>query len=283
MALFNVWRWCAAWLLWPVWVAAQTSSPAPAPTTARDPDLFFEQFQRAARLVQENQLGEARVVLDLLVMGLGSSPWLDIALLKSAELRESAHPDDALEKYTLLTRRLNVAPYFQGDAERAKVFRAAIAGAIERGISRLRIQRVRQALADYYARYRQYPESLPKLSILGYISMEDVHDAAGRLLRYVPTGLQMTPNISYQQYELATVTAEPFVATTPRLAGISVARDQPRQYAALFPVPGQTELARVRENQTFNGMFVAAVTARGAILVTPERVLVLPAPEPVAP
>jgi len=267
-----------AWLVWPLWVAAQPNAPA---TT--DADLFFQRFAETAQLVRENQTGSAGLALDLLTKTLGSSPWLDIALLKAAELREQSHPAAAQENYALLTRRLGLAPYFQGDAERANVFRAAIEGAVARGLTRIRIQRVRAALAEYHARYRQYPESLTKLTILGYLDMADAHDTEGRLLRYVPTGLQLTPAISYQQYELAAVPGEPFVATAPQLTGISLAREQPRQYAALFQMAGQAEPARVVENQTFAGMFVAVVAARGAILVTPERVLVLPAPATTAP
>jgi hypothetical protein len=259
----------AALLLLPASAPAQTNAPS-------DPDRFFEQFNQAALLIRDNHASQAALVMDQLVKNLGSSPWLDIAVLKASGLQETRRPETALESYALLTRRLNVAPYFQGDTERAKVFRVAIQGAIDRGITRIRIQRIRSALAEYHARYRQYPESLQKLSILGYVEMEDVHDAAGHLIRYLPTGMQFTPAIAYQLYELAAIPAEPFLANAPYLTGTSQVNDQPLQYAALFKVSGRAEPERVTENQTFSGFFVAAVANRGAIVVTPERVLVLP-------
>lgn len=281
-ATFKVFpRWGLALLLGPVAAVAQSNAPAPvamppAATSTNDADRFFEQFAVAAKSVQDNRADHAALVMDVLAKNLNGSPWLDIALLKAAALQENRAPATALENYALLKRRLDVAPYFQGNAERAQVFRVALQGAIDRGINRIRLQRIRDALAEYHARYRQYPESLTKLAVLGYVEMPDVRNASGRLYRYIPTGMQFSPGIAYQQYELETIPAEPFAANAPRLIGTTQVREEPRQYAALFQDAGRAEPARVAENQIFQGFFVAAVAEHGAILVTPERVLVLP-------
>jgi len=50
------------------------------------------------------------------------------------------------------------------------------------------------------------------------------------------------------------------------------------KYTALIRLPGRVEPARVTEDQTIQGFFVAAVAPGGALMTTPNRVLVLPVP-----
>ena len=88
----------------------------------------------------------------------------------------------------------------------------------------------------------------------------------------------MTPFISYKGYDLEPAIPEPFTATTPRIESTSQVSDTPPKYVALIKLPGRVEPARVEENQTIQGFFVAAVAPGGAIVSTPTRVLVLPVP-----
>ena len=210
---------------------------------------------------------------------LSTSPWMEIALLKHAELIESRNDAVAMEDYTVLRGRLENAPYFQGDTEKARVFKAALQGAVDNGINRIRIGRIADALARYYARYSEYPESLAKLSILGYVDIENIHAANDRTFRYLPTGQILRPFISYQTYDLESVPPDPFTVSSPRLEATSLINETPPKYAAVIRVSGQAEPARVTEDQTVEGYFVAAVATGGAIVCTSSRVLVLPTPE----
>ena len=275
--------WLAVALLLPLPVCrSQTNEvaapPPPAPPQS-DPDRFFDRYKLAVRLVKQNAYQEAAVAMDLLWRNLGSSPWLEIALLKHAELTESRNDQVAFDDYRLLEKRLLNAPYYQGDAEKARLFRASLQGAVQRGVDRIRIRRVVDALDRYHTRYFQYPESLAKLSIFNYVEFEDIHNSGGRMIRYTPTGQQFTPSISYQRYEIEAIPPEPFYVTTPRLDGTSQESGQPLTYVALIRVPGRMDAQRVKENQTLEGYFVAAVAAGGVVVCTPERVLVLPVPE----
>jgi hypothetical protein len=263
-------------------VRADTNVPAPtavASSPASDADRFFTQYTRAVQLVRQNGLREASVIMDLLWRNLASSPWFEIALLKHAELNEISNTRVALEDYDVLRKRVENAPYFQGTADRAAVFRAALLGSAMRGTDRIRIQRIRDALGVYNTRYHQYPESLAKLAIFNYIDMEDIHNSEGRLFHYTPTGQQFTPAISYHDYRIEPLAPEPFFVTSPKLEGTTQLDDQTKKYAALIRVPGNMDPHRVFEDQTLEGYFVAAVAAGGAIVCTPERVLVLIAPE----
>jgi hypothetical protein len=279
---------------WPVWVIltalllasesvrAQTNTPAatPAPVSeTAESDLFFERYTQAARLVREKRLQEAAVVMDLLSRNLSHSPWLEVAILKYSELCEGHNDSAAMEGYSLLSKRLDNAPYFQGDAERARVFKTALQGAVNAGIDRMRVGRIKQALADYYAQYRKYPESLAKLAILNFVDMDDIVDSRGQQFRYIPTGIRQTPYISYHQYEGLQITrAYPFSADSPRLQGTSLISDKPKKYAALLLVPGRIDAQQVVENQTLEGYFIGAIAPHGAIACTTDRILVLPIP-----
>jgi hypothetical protein len=259
---------------------AQEPFTIPAePAGISDADRFFHRYAHAARLLRQNRPHEASVTMDLLWKSLGSSPWLEIALLKFAELNETRNTQQALESYELLRKRLENAPYWQGSAEKAQLFRAALEAARGRGIDRVRILRIREALQNYYARYLQYPESLARLAMLGYVEISDIHRANGQLIRYTPSGQQFRPGISYQRYELETIPAEPFTVSSPRLEGTSRISDSPPKYAALIRVPGRADARRVVEDQMVDGYLLAAITAGGAIVCTPERVLVLLVPD----
>ena len=263
-------------------VRADTNAPAPTATVATqvsDADRFFTQYSKAVDLVQRNGQREASVIMDLLWRNLGSSPWFEIALLKHAELNEISNGRVAFEDYDLLRKRVENAPYFQGTTDRAAVFRTALLGSAMRGIDRIRVQRIRDALGVYNTRYHQFPESLAKLAIFNYIDMEDIHNSEGRLFHYTPTGMQFTPAISYRLYTIESLPPEPFYVTSPKLDGTTQLDEQTKQYAALIRVPGHMDPHRVFEDQTLEGYFVAAVAAGGAIVCTPERVMVLVAPE----
>jgi hypothetical protein len=200
-------------------------------------------------------------------------------LLKHAELNEISNPQVAWQDYDLLRKRIQNAPYFQGTAGHAPVFRAALLGAVARGTDRIRLLRVRDGLDRYHARYRQYPESLVKLSIFNYVDMQDVYDAEGRLFRYTPTGQQFTPVISYQRYDLESLPPEPFFVTSPKLDGTARLDETSQKYAALIRVPNHMDPQRVVEDQTLEGYLVAAVAAGGAVVCTPDRVLILLVPQ----
>src|SRR5580700_62656 len=150
------------------------SAPTAPPMT--DADRFFTQYARAVQLVRQNGHQEASIVMDLLWRNLSTSPWFEIALLKHGELNELSNPRVASEDYDLLQKRLENAPYFQGAAPHAAVFRAALLGTVERGIDRIRILRIRDALDRYHLRYHQYPESLVKMSIFNYIDLPDIYN-----------------------------------------------------------------------------------------------------------
>jgi hypothetical protein len=263
-------------------VRADTNSPSPVTVTAplaSDADRFFTQYAKAVQLVRQNGRREASVIMDLLWRNLGSSPWIEIALLKHGELNEISNAQVALENYDVLRKRIENAPYFQGTADRAAVFRAALLGSAMRGTDRIRIQRIRDALGVYNTRNHQYPESLAKLAIFNYIDMEDIHNSEGRLFHYTPTGQQFTPAISYHTYVIEPLAPEPFFVTSPKLEGTTQLDDKTKKFAALIRVPGRMDPHRVFEDQTLEGYFVAAVAAGGAIVCTPEHVLVLVAPE----
>src|SRR6266404_2631289 len=281
----NTWRvlLVAGCLMFPLSVVqADTNTPAPSAVTvppASDSDHFFAQYAKAVQLVRQNGQREASVIMDLLWRSLGSSPWFEIALLKHAELNEIPNAKVALEDYDVLRKRVENAPYFQGTADRAAVFRAALLGSTMRGIDRIRIQRIRDALGVYSIRYQQYPESLAKLAIFNYIDMEDIHNSEGRLFHYTPTGQQFTPAISYHTYVIEPLAPEPFFVTSPKIEGTTQLDDKTKKYAALIRVPGRMDPHRVFEDQTLEGYFVAAVAAGGAIVCTPEHVLVLVGPD----
>ena len=126
--------------------------------------------------------------MDLLWRNLSTSPWFEIALLKHAELNEASNPQVAREDYDVLRKRVENAPYFQGNAERAAVFRTALLGAVGRGIDRLHLQSVRDGLSRYQARYHQFPESLVKLAIFNYVDMGDIYDSDEPALPIYPDG-----------------------------------------------------------------------------------------------
>ena len=229
--------------------------------------------------MRQNGRREASVIMDLLWRNLGGSPWIEIALLKHGELNEISNAQVALEDYDVLRKRIENAPYFQGTADRAAVFRAALLGSAMRGTDRIRIQRIRDALGVYNTRNHQYPESLAKLAIFNYIDMEDIHNSEGRLFHYTPTGQQFTPAISYHTYVIEPLAPEPFFVASPKLEGTTQLDDHTKKYAALIRVPGRMDPHRVFEDQTLEGYFVAVVAGGGAIVCTPEHVLVLVAPE----
>ena len=178
--------------------------------------------------------------------------------------------------YDLLAKRIANAPYFLGNQQRSRLFGAALQTAVDRGVSRVKLARIRDGLSRYFARYMQYPESLAKLSIFNYVDAGDIVDANNRPFRYLPTGMQMRPTITYLRYELESIPKEPFIATSPKLVGTSKVNEDPEQYVCLIRVPGKGEPVRISEEQTIEGYYVAVIASRGAVLVGGNRVIVLP-------
>src|SRR5271170_2384597 len=119
----------------PATISTPATNPAPAAAPQpTDPERFFSQYAKAADLVRQNARPEASVIMDLLWRNLSTSPWFEIALLKHAELSEMSNAQVAREDYEVLRQRVENAPYFQGNAERAAVFRTALLGAVGRGM-----------------------------------------------------------------------------------------------------------------------------------------------------
>ncbi|MGD0059133.1 MAG: hypothetical protein ABSD58_06920 [Verrucomicrobiia bacterium] len=263
----------------PATASASTTNLPTAAAQPTDPERFFSQYAKATDLVRQNARQEASVIMDLLWRNLSTSPWFEIALLKHAELNEASNPQVAAQDYDVLRKRVENAPYFQGNAERAAVFRTALLGAVGRGIDRLHIQSIHEGLNRYQTRYHQYPESLVKLAIFNYVDMGDIYDSEGRLFRYTPTGIQFTPTISYQRYDLASLPSEPFYVTSPKVSGTTRVDDKTVKYAAVILVPERIDWQSVVEGQTLGGYFVASVDRGGAIVCTTERILVLPVPQ----
>jgi hypothetical protein len=253
-------------------VSAQTNAPAPQLT---DEELFFVKYREAVALQQARKTQQAGLELELLSRQLSSSPWLEVALLKGAELAEASNEKAALEMHELLRQRLEKAPYFQGDADRAQLLRAALGGAVKAGINRVRAARVRAALERYRLRYQEYPESLAKLAVLDYTTGENILDADLQPLRYIPGGMKLTPFISYKRYSgLEYSPPEPLLVAVPRVDNTTRVSDEPLRYAALIHVANK-EPARVVENQLLHGFLVVAVAERGVIVCNHNRVLVL--------
>ncbi len=265
-------------------VSAQTNPTPTGPVTPpaaalQDPEIFFAHYREAVALVAKKREQDAGILLQGLAKKLGSAPWIDIALLKQAELIERSNDQSAMDAYLMLRQRLQNAPYFQGKSERAVLFSSALTGAINNGINRIRTTRVRSALDKYFARHAEYPESLTKLAILGYVEVSDTHDAEDKMFRYVPTGMQLAPFISYKRYEGLPITPpEPLVVASPRVDGTS-GLEEPGKYAALLNLPGRMDALRVVENQTLEGYLVIAIANDGAIVTSRQRVLVLLTPK----
>ena len=65
-----------------------------------DAHRFFEKYREAVLLVREGHLQSAAITMDLLSHTIHGSPWLDIALLKHAQLNETANDHAAEDNYT---------------------------------------------------------------------------------------------------------------------------------------------------------------------------------------
>ena len=243
-----------------------------------DAHRFFEKYREAVLLVREGHLQSAAITIDLLSHTIHGSPWLDIALLKHAQLNETANDHAAEDNYTLILHRLSNAPYFQSNAERAQLFGVAMRNTAYNGINRIRLRRLRDAINRYHNRYAEYPESLAKLAILGYTDMENIHNANNHLFRYLPREPRMNPFITYQRYEMETIDPEPFTVSSPILEGTSQVSENPLRYAALIRVPGTRDPVRVVENQMIQNFFVVAIAHDGAIFSADNRVIVLATP-----
>ncbi len=266
--------------------SALSSTNSPAPSLARpeaifdEANNFFTQYRQAARQLRDKREAEAVLTMNLLLNKLKRSPWMEIALLKQSELLESRNEQFATDNYNLLLQRLQNSPYFQGGDEKARLFSIALQGAVHNGVNRIRARRLREALDRYFVQYHEYPESLAKLSVLGYTEMENVLTADNRPFRYIPTGQQFTPFLSYKRYEgLDTLPPEPFLLPTPKLEGTSRASDDPLKYAGIILLPGHKEPVRVIENQMIQDFIVLSVAPTGLILCNAQRILVLLTPD----
>lgn len=264
----------------PAWLAHVTPPPTNSASDIAGTDAyrFFEKYREAIREVGKGQFQSAAITMDLLSHTLSVSPWLDIALLKHAQLNERLNDRAAEDNYQLLRHRIINAPYFQSNADRARLFAVALNNTVDNGINRLRLRRVRDAINKYHNRYAEFPESLAKLAILGYTDMENIHNINNHMFRYMPQEPFIHPFISYRRFELEAIDPEPFTVDSPILTGTSQVSEHPVKYAALIHLTGQDEPARVVENQTILGFFVVAVVHDGAILSMPKRIIVLPTP-----
>jgi hypothetical protein len=269
----------AGWLCASVLAFAQTNQPPAKAPAIPDSERFFQAYSQAIEFLREKkpQRDQAVAAMDAVAQKINTSPWLEMAMLKHAELIEAKNNKAAMDTYFLLRSRAQNAPYFQSDAPYARVFRAALEGATANGINRIRINRIREALANYFARYGEYPESLAKLSILGYIEMENIQNMDSRNFRYTPTGVQLTPFISYKRYEpLESPPSEPFYVTVPSLEGTTEVSSVPLKYAAIIKMSGNSQPIRIVENQTLQGLLVCSIAPQGVILCSTDRILILP-------
>ena len=264
----------------PAWLAHEipTNAIPVADIGSADAYRFFEKYREAILLVGKGQFQSAAITMDLLSHTLKVSPWLDLALLKHAQLNEHLNDRAAEDDYQLLRQRIANAPYFHSSAERAHIFGAALNTTVDDGINRVRLRRTRDAINRYHNRYAEYPESLAKLAILGYTDMENIHNVNNHMFRYLPQGPRFHPFVSYKSFDLESIDPEPFTINNPTIYGTSQVSEHPLKYAALIHLPGQDEPARVVENETILGFFVVAVVHDGAILSQAKRVIVLPAP-----
>ena len=130
----------------PAWLAHETPLPANPVTDAAGADAyrFFEKYREAIFLVSRGQFQSAAITMDLLSHTLRVSPWLDIALLKHAQLNEHLNDRAAEDDYQLLRQRIANAPYFHSSAERARLFGVALNNTVENGINRVRLRRIRR-------------------------------------------------------------------------------------------------------------------------------------------
>ena len=265
------------------------SPPKPEPATPpvgtrsfNESDVFFGAYAKAAQAIQRRKEQAALGYMDEATKRLATSPWLEIALLKRAELNENFNLASAMDDYDALRLRVERSQYFQSSAEQARVLQQALEGAIARGITRVRISRIRGALETYFALNLSYPESLAKLSILGYVGTDDIRDAHGKPIAYFTRQQhfpQFVPQANYSEFQLQTAEREPFYVKSPKLDGTSLATEGPHRYVGLLRVTNRTDPVRIQENQTLEGYIVAIIGARGAIVCTDKRVLVLTVPE----
>ena len=240
---------------------------------------FFSKYKEAVALLGKNKTQEAGITIDLLARNLRTSPWLEMAMLKHAQLVEQTNDQVAEEDYTLLRQRLENSPYFEGTGDKVKLFGTVLQGAVDTGINRLRLRRVRDALSRYHSRYAEYPESLAKLAILGYTAMENIRSVNNQLFRYAPQTPKMNPFVSFKSFDLEKVDQDPFLPVNPpKLEATSQLSEKPLKYSALIRLSNKTDPARIVENQTIEGYFVAAVAHDGAIVSTPNRIIVLVVP-----
>jgi hypothetical protein len=261
--------------------ATNTVAALPRPEAVFDEaNSFFTQYKQAARQLRERRTAEATLTMELLARGMKHSPWLEIAVLKQSEMIEITNDRFAMDNYELLLQRIQNSPYFQDHADKARLFGVALQGTAQNGINRIRARRIRDALDRYFVRYHEYPESLAKLAILGYIEMENIRMATDKPFRYIPTGQQLSPFLSYKRYEgLDTAAPEPFLVTSPRLEGTSRASDEPLKYAGIMRVSGEREPVRIVEDQNVAGYVVLAIAPKGVILCNDQRILVLLPPD----
>lgn len=241
-----------------------------------DSDLFFQECAKANRLLRERKHQEAAITMDVLCQNLTDSPWLEIGLLKYAEMNETRNVGQAKEAYARLRKRIDEAPYYRGATDREQLFRVRLEAAMERGVNRVRLHRIREALGQYFGRHARYPESLASLAILGFIDQADIVDAKGQPIRYIPTGVILRVRPTFQRYEMDHLPPEPFMVKSPRIDGTSRVSDNPIKYAALIRPPGMGDARRVVDFQILEGFFIAAIADKGAIVCSPDRVLVLP-------
>lgn len=261
------------WIAWLTPTGYSQDAPARKPLLS-DADNFFIEYQRAAGLLAQDKPSEAALVMAELSQRLTASPWLEITVLKRCQLLEQRSPEQALDDYAFLAKRLTAKLYYQN--ETAAILRAALRDSAERGVSRIRLKRIDDALGKYFTRFGKYPESLAVLATYNmFINPADLVDIDQRPFRYTPKSLKL-PQMNYMAYDLEFVPADPFIATAPRIQSITRIGENPDQYAVRLQTHPRKNPELIKEGQTIEGYYVAVVAARGAILCSNDRVLVLP-------
>ncbi len=249
-----------------------TELPPPRPTLT-DADNFFIEYQRAADFVRRHALAEASLVMEALRQRLTTSPWLELTLLKRSELLEARTPAQAMEGYQLVLNRLLAEAYYQTDE--TGLLRQAIQGETERGVRRMRLKRLDAALGRYFVRFQKYPENLAMLVTHQMLDPVDLVDARQQQFLYTPKS-QALGQHSFMGYDLERVPSEPFSVSSPRIPSTTKISDDPPRYAALLQPSTHKDPEQILEGQALGGYHVAAVGARGVIVCTHNRVLILP-------
>lgn len=252
-------------------VAAQ-DVPPPRPTLS-DADNFFIEYSRAAGFAARGDRETAALAMEAVRRQVTTSPWTELAQVKCNELMERHDATEALAGQELVLHRLESELYYQ--TADAAPLRQALRAMTTRGIRRVRRQRIETGLQQYRRLFDQYPDALALLVTHHILEPADLRGPGDRPFAYLPRALSPTRQ-RYVSYDLELVPAEPFVAPAPRIASTTRIGNAPPHYAALVQLRPRTDPVQVEVGEWLDGKYVAIITARGAILCTPDQVLIRP-------